>query len=601
MHDGAEVSGAHLKLPWFSRIFSRASPGPECCLALLDAFTAERDTLGRRDSRPRERLVTLLNTLGEHLATSLDEYGKIKAAAATEKGEVSGQGQEVAGVRKVKKTLLGRLMAATNSEQARSALMEVERSLSRWEAVTDLDDLWTKSVIAKLASFVAYIAAYSSQENDEGHTPYFDPPKSTLNSIKTDERLSTCKGRVIEVARRFLEDNPYLSAVVDTELRGSGVFLSGKPLDEAPWGSTVGEDCALMRRSLLAEVSFFASILWWELPRKCLEKNRIHSGVDRTPTQKDAVFAREFVFFEVEVEQHVKPFPWQTDADFHAFLDEEKARCASTRPEVHRTPPRLAQRRAQILQPGLGYLTASHVHASGATSLRITADIMSIPGLVEKTAQLCRDLVWLDLSGCGIGYGELAGICDSIPAGKLQVVDLSKNKLDDRCSPLLCSLTHSLLGSLRVLNLADNPGLTGITAASLAKCIDGARSSEQDTPNDVVEVACSNGSGRAKPRQLEFIDFTGCGVDEESIQEELDQALGSSGKKLPAYRRHQNDVQPPRYPSKIPVEAIKRHIQEVFQREDDASASSDKTRKRLLLLRGTAERHPMLNMREKGT
>ncbi|KAF4669217.1 hypothetical protein FOL46_001542 [Perkinsus olseni] len=569
MHDGSEVSGAHLKLPWFSRIFSRASPGPECSLALLDAFTAERDTLGRRDSRPRERLVTLLNTLGEHLATSLDEYGKIKAAASTEKGEVSGQGQEgmsrppqLREFGKVKKTLLGRLMAATNSEQARSALMEVERSLSRWEAVTDLDDLWTKLLIAKLASFVAYITAYSSQENDEGHTPYFDPPKSAFNSIKTDERLSTCKGRVIEVARRFLEDNPYLSAVVDTELRGSGVFLSGRPLDEAPWGSTVGEDCALMRRSLLAEVSFFAlkvanlppavaqrqklrarhrslheSILWWELPTKCLEKNRIHSGIDRTPTQKGAVFAREFVFFEVEVEQHVKPFPWQTDADFNAFLDEEKARCASTRPE--------------ILEPGLGYLTASHVHTSGATSLRITADIMSIPGLVEKTAQLCRDLVWLDLSGCGIGDGQLAGICDSIPAGKLQVLDLSKNNLDDRCCSLLCSLTHALLGSLRVMDLSDNPGLTGITAASLAKCIEGARGPEGDVTNDVVEVACSNGSGPAEPRQLEFIDFTGCSVDEENIQEELDQALGSSGKKLPAYRRQQNDVQAPRYSSRV--------------------------------------------------
>ncbi|KAF4709367.1 hypothetical protein FOZ62_029590, partial [Perkinsus olseni] len=154
---------------------------------------------------------------------------------------------------------------------------------------------------------------------------------------------------------------------------------------------------------------------------------------------------------------------------------------------------------------------------------------------------------------------------------------------------------------LRVLNLADNPGLTSVTAASLAKCIDGARGSEQDTPKDVVEIACSNRSGRAKPRQLEFIDFTGCSVDEESVQEELDQALGSSGKKLPAYRRHQNDVQPPEYPAKIPVEAIKRHIQKVFQHEDDASASSDKTRKRLLLLRGTAERHPMLDMRDKGT
>ncbi|KAF4693058.1 hypothetical protein FOZ63_023448 [Perkinsus olseni] len=124
MHDGAEVSGAHLKLPWFSRIFGRASPGPECCLTLLDVFTAERDTLGRTDSRPRERLVTLLNTLGEHLATSLDEYGKIKAAAATEKGEASGQWQEgmsrppqLREFGKVKKTLLGRLMAATNSEQ----------------------------------------------------------------------------------------------------------------------------------------------------------------------------------------------------------------------------------------------------------------------------------------------------------------------------------------------------------------------------------------------------------------------------------------------------------------------------------------------------
>ncbi|KAF4746123.1 hypothetical protein FOZ63_010279, partial [Perkinsus olseni] len=163
---------------------------------------------------------------------------------------------------------------------------------------------------------------------------------------------------------------------------------------------------------------------------------------------------------------------------------------------------------------------------------------------------------------------------------------------------------------------ADNPGLTGITAASLAKCIDGARSSEQDTPKDVVEVACPNGSGRVKPRQLEFINFTGCSVDEESIQEELDQALGGSGKKLPAYRRHQNDVQPPKYPAKvnggynsvdhiaflwIPVEAIKRHMQKVFEHEDDASASSDKTRKRLLLLRGSAERHPMLDMRDKGT
>ncbi|KAF4732124.1 hypothetical protein FOZ63_032746, partial [Perkinsus olseni] len=51
----------------------------------------------------------------------------------------------------------------------------------------------------------------------------------------------------------------------------------------------------------------------------------------------------------------------------------------------------------------------------------------------------------------------------------------------------------------------------------------------------------------------------------------------------------------------IPVEAIKRHIQKVFEHEDDASASSDKTRKRLLLLRGSAERHPMVNMRDKGT
>ncbi|KAF4734152.1 hypothetical protein FOZ63_003843, partial [Perkinsus olseni] len=215
-----------------------------------------RDALGRRDSGPRERLVTLFDTLGKHLATSLDEYWKIKAA-------VSGQQRmsrppHLREFGRVKKTLLGRLMAATNSEQAWSALLEVERSLNQWETLTDLDDLWTKLLIAKLASFVTYITTYSSLENDGGHTPYFDPPKSAFNSTTIDERLSTCKSRVIEVAQRFLEDNPYLSAVVDTELRGSGVFLNGRPLDQAPWGSTVGDDSALMRRSLLAEVSFFA-------------------------------------------------------------------------------------------------------------------------------------------------------------------------------------------------------------------------------------------------------------------------------------------------------------------------------------------------------
>lgn len=104
------------------------------------------------------------------------------------------------------------------------------------------------------------------------------------------------------------------------------------------------------------------------------------------------------------------------------------------------------------------------------------------------------------------------------------MVDFSKNKLDDACCPILCSLTEKLLGTLRALDLSYNTGLTAVTATALAKCVQrtgGSKPSPVD-PRGRARPG-SNSIGWKPPGSLEFIDFTGCSVEGEVLEAGLNE------------------------------------------------------------------------------
>ncbi|KAF4674128.1 hypothetical protein FOL47_009665 [Perkinsus chesapeaki] len=448
--------------------------------------------------------------------------------------------QQIRELRRVKKILVGGFSEAMSSDEARSTLLQAEKILRQWEAIIEIDDLWTKLVIAKLTAFIIYIITYLTQELQHCHTPYLDPPKS--NPIKnTDNLLSACKARVIEVAKGFIGDNPYLSAAVNSELREASVFLNGQPLTAVPWGPDISSASMEIRRAFIAEASLFTlavaslpfgdeqwkelcishkkleePILFWCLPEECLSENKVHIRLDQTPSRKGSVFVEEFVRFEVEVEVHGKPFAWQTDADFEAFLNEELKHRANTDPGLQ--------------QAGIGYLTAAHIAVHDLKSLRITPDI---------------------------------------------VLDLSRNQLADRAASHLCLLLQKLQRTLKVLNLSNNPGLTAATAISLAKCAAEGFASEELTVCETYESMdeeCTRSGSEGKPmtaRPLEFIDLTGCSIDEEQTESAINKVLNVAADEPRApYRRTRDEKLLNHTPAPmIALETINNHIHRVFAKE----------------------------------